>query len=183
MVPTCLSLLSSFFTASACSLKDHRGYFLFSIMAGFMLRWWHMNFESNLEAFYVLQAKTSNLFLKKTNNFSFSTRGNYVPIWKYLSLFELRTIFSSSSHCALIFAVLFETSGTLTVDCYKTRLELRRFTYRDWCLIAATIHCLAMVWHPTSSPTRPSVRYFTLISKVKEIAPIAWSHSLAEIAV
>ena len=53
----------------------------------------------------------------------------------------------------------------------------------NWCLIAATKHCLAIVWLPISSPIRPSVGNLTFICKVDDTAPMAWCQGLAKMVV
>lgn len=80
--------------------------------------------------------------------------------------------FSSSSHYESPAATPSESSGSTTIDCYETLSGLKEPISADWSLIVATMHFLAIVWLPTSSPTSPSVKYFTFICKVEETAPI-----------
>jgi len=70
---------------------------------------------------------------------------------------------SSSLHCKTLVIVLDESSGSLTINFYETLSRLKESILANWWLIAATIHCLAIVWLLTSSSTYPSVAYFTSI--------------------
>lgn len=138
-----------------------------------------MNSGSTLGALYALQAKTSRFFFKKFTNFSLSSSGSLVLIWKYLSSSFPMTILSSSSHDTKESK---EDSNTSN-DCYEVGVDSNEPTLDAWCLITATIHCVVITWHPSNSPTPSSVGYFNFTYKVEDMALIVWSHGLAKIIV
>ena len=86
---------------------------------------------------------------------------------------------SCPSHCD----TSSEDTDRSAIDCYKVGFEPKGLTSSVWSLITTTIHCLAIDWHPSSSPTFPLVGYFTFTCRVKDTVPMAWSHGLARFVV
>ena len=130
-------------------------------------------------ASYALQVKISKFLFKKSTNYFLSSIGSWVPTWKYLSTFPSMTTFSNSSHDT----EQSEESGKLSYDFYKTGSVSKGLTLGARWLTAATKHCLATAWHPTSSATPSLVGYFNFTCRVEEIAPVACSHGLTRMVV
>lgn len=138
-----------------------------------------MNSGSTSGASYTLQAKISKIFFKKSTSCLLSSDGSRVSTWKYLSSSSSMTTFSSSSHDTK----QSEETSNPGCDCYKVGLISIKPTLVTRWLTIATIHCLATVWHPTSSATPLSMGYFNFTCKVEDTAPITCSHGLARMVV
>ena len=76
IAPACLSLFTSFLTASECSLDEHRDDCFLGRTAGLTFKLWQMKFGSTLGALLGLHANTSIFFLRNSTRSSFSWGGS-----------------------------------------------------------------------------------------------------------
>lgn len=104
---------------------------------------------------------------KKLINCFLSPIGSWILTWKYLFVSSPITISSSSSHDT----DLSEEMDNPSCDCYNVVPISEESTSTPQCPTAATIHYLAIDWHPESLATSLSVGYFTLTCNVDETAP------------
>ena len=130
-------------------------------------------------ASYALQAKISIFFFKKSINCLLSFDGSWVLTWEYLFLSSSMRTFSNPSHET----EQSEETSNSGCDYYKTDLISNELTSDTWWLTIATIHYMAIAWHPTSSATPSSVGYFNFTCKVEDTAPITCSHGLTRMVV
>ena len=112
--------------------------------------------------------KHINIFSKESQLLFWG--GSWTPTWKYLSTSVSIVTFSSFSH--LTPSTTRSEDVSISFDCYKALFVVAEDSPSDWCLIAATRHCLAIAWLLINSSTWSPEGYFTIKCKVEETTPM-----------
>ena len=155
----------------ACSFDRRRGGCFLRAMDGLTFKWWQMKLGSTPRALQASYAKTSAFSLRNSISSSFSRGGSSKPTWKNFSGSTSMATLSRFSHFTS--SVGSSLGNGSVVNCYNPSLVDAKGPTTSWREMAATMHCLAIVWSSTISITWPFDGYFTFWCNVEEIAPRA----------